>query len=169
MVKAAVSSASAVYSPLWYGCHSILSSNADISRGRGFADAATGAAAGSGPSQGSGSQGLGSSPTRGVRDRQVIYYVLLSLAALLPGLAGWFYGIVGEGTVVGTWHGWLLNELQDIKFGSGFRFWLGVTGASMMGVMLLYPLRKLLVQRSAPAASAAGSISTSSSDCSARC
>ncbi len=124
-----------------------MSSNADISRGRGFADAATGAAAGSGPSQGSGSQGLGSSPTRGVRDRQVIYYVLLSLAALLPGLAGWFYGIVGEGTVVGTWHGWLLNELQDIKFGSGFRFWLGVTGASMMGVMLLYPLRKLLVQR----------------------
>lgn len=82
-----------------------------------------------------------------MRDRQVIFYVLLSLAALAPGLAGWLYGVVGEGTDIGGWHGWMLKELQDIKFGSGLRFWLGVAGAAMMGVMLLYPLRKLLVQR----------------------
>ncbi len=119
-----------------------MTSSADISRGASLATAATIVPPGS-----SQSQGTAKLPSGGVRDRQVIFYVLLSLAALIPGLAGWLYGVVGEGTVVGTWHGSLLKELQDIKFGSGIRFWLGVAGAAMMGVMLLYPLRKLLVQR----------------------
>ena len=43
-----------------------------------------------------------------------------------------------------------MSELQvvlsDIRFGSGARFWLGVTGATMMGLLLLYPLRKIFAK-----------------------
>ena len=92
------------------------------------------------------------SPTTGVRDSRVIIYVVLALLALLPGLANWGlaawgYGVVGEGTIVGIWHQQMTKALQDINFGSGIRFWLGVAGATMMGLLLLYPVRKLLAQR----------------------
>ncbi len=72
---------------------------------------------------------------------------MLSLAALVPGLVGWLHGVVAAGTDIGDWHQSLLAELEDIRFGSGLRFWLGVTGATMMGLLLLYPLRKAFAQR----------------------
>ena len=83
----------------------------------------------------------------GVRDSRVVVYIALALIALMPGLAGWAYGTIGEGTVVGVGHGWLLRQLDDIKFGEGLRFWLGVSGAAMMSLLLLYPLRKMFAQR----------------------
>lgn len=41
----------------------------------------------------------------------------------------------------------LWGHLEDIKFGSGLRFWLGVSGTTMMALLLLYPLRKRLSAR----------------------
>ncbi len=69
-------------------------------------------------------------------------YLVLACVALLPGVLlriGVDAGAIG------------LSELQrtlaDIKFGSGARFWLGVTGTTIMGLLLLYPLRKALTKR----------------------
>ena len=120
-----------------------MTSSADTSRGPGYA--APGYAESGANSATDAAPAKAAQP--GVRDGRVIFYVLLSLIALAPGLAGWLYGVVGKGTVIGVWHDWMIKELQDIKFGSGARFWMGVAGAAMMGVMLLYPVRKWLVQR----------------------
>ncbi|MEZ5557946.1 MAG: hypothetical protein R3E86_05290 [Pseudomonadales bacterium] len=37
---------------------------------------------------------------------------------------------------------WLLRDENLIHAGSGTGYWLGITGASLMGLLLLYPLRK---------------------------
>jgi len=55
----------------------------------------------------------------------------LGLGAELPG---------GTGRLLAL----LESQLKDISFGHGLRFWLGVTGASMMALLLLYPLRKMM-------------------------
>ena len=79
----------------------------------------------------------------GSRDRVVAAYVVVSLLLLVPGLLA----VAGLGLDPATWPGaWLEaldREMQDIAFGRTTRFWMGVVGASMMGVLLLYPLRKL--------------------------
>lgn len=83
----------------------------------------------------------------GVSDRIVVGYLAIALLALLPGLAGWLYGPLPAGNLVGDWQNQFVEALQDIQFGSGLRFWLGVTGASMMALLLAYPLRKAFGQR----------------------
>ncbi len=82
-----------------------------------------------------------------MRNSRVILYTVLALAALVPGLIGWLYGVVAAGTDIGAWHQALVKDLEDIRFGSGFRFWCGVAGATMMGLLLLYPVRKAFAQR----------------------
>lgn len=84
------------------------------------------------------------------RDRIVGAYVVLAMLALLPGLARRF-GISAE--VMGpmathlsaVWH-----ALDDIRFGSGLRFWVGVAGAAAMALTLLYPLRKMFARLRLP-------------------
>ena len=115
-----------------------LTSSADISRGIGSAPPPMGAA--QPPVVAAGKPG-------GVRDGRVIVYTLVALVALLPGLAAWGYGVVGEGTLVGAWHHQMILALQDITFGGGIRFWFGVAGTTMMGLLLLYPIRKVLALR----------------------
>ncbi len=69
------------------------------------------------------------------RNTIVVTYIVLSLLALAPGLAlKYGYEVQGLGSQRGA--------LADIQFGSGLRFWFGVTGASMMALLILYPLRK---------------------------
>lgn len=80
-------------------------------------------------------------------DAHFIVYMIVALAVLTPGLIGWLYGAIDEATTIGAWHTALMRELQDIRFGSGLRFWLGVAGASLMASLLLYPVRKWLTQR----------------------
>jgi Cytochrome c7 and related cytochrome c len=70
--------------------------------------------------------------------RLALFYIALSLVALVPGL-GLKAGIELPGHFFA-----LKSTLLDIQFGSGLRFWLGVTGATMMGLLLLYPLRKVM-------------------------
>lgn len=77
----------------------------------------------------------------GARTRAVVAYLVLALLALVPGV------MLKLGLRTGNKHidallDALSLSLQDIRFGSGLRFWLGVTGATMMGLLLLYPLRK---------------------------
>jgi hypothetical protein len=94
------------------------------------------------------SERLGASPRSrtGVGNGTVVFYLLLAVLAMLPGVAlklGW------DGLLSGRWRdflGVLRAALDDIRFGSGLRFWLGVTGATMMGLLLLYPLRKLFAK-----------------------
>jgi hypothetical protein len=91
-------------------------------------------------------------------------YLALALLVLVPGLAlragidaaslnsanlralgfGRLSGNLGELTsYLQAFH----LELQDIQFGRGLRFWLGVGGTTMLGLLLLYPLRKVLANR----------------------
>jgi hypothetical protein len=72
----------------------------------------------------------------GVRQRLALFYIGLSLLALVPGMFLKF-GVELPGQSA------LASALYDIQFGSGLRFWLGVTGATMMALLLFYPLRKL--------------------------
>ena len=79
----------------------------------------------------------------GMRHALAVLYIGLALAALVPGLAlrtGYDRGLLTG----------LASALDDIKFGSGLRFWLGVTGATMLAMLLLYPLRKVLFKSRAP-------------------
>ena len=86
-------------------------------------------------------------PLAGIRNRTVIVYILLALVALVPGVLGLAKVQFGDATIPGTLYERLILELQDIRFGRGLRFWLGVTGATMMGLLLLYPIRKALARR----------------------
>lgn len=78
-----------------------------------------------------------------VGNRIVIVYLMLALIAVLPGLAI-KSGVRLDDTLPGALLGEMAAALEDIRFGSGIRFWLGVTGAVMMALLLLYPLRKLV-------------------------
>ena len=66
----------------------------------------------------------------------------------MPGVAGKFALDIDRTTRIGEelHHFWAI--LDDIRFGSGFRFGTGVTGAAMMATLLLYPLRKVLSRKS---------------------
>ena len=78
-----------------------------------------------------------------VRTRGVVGYIALALLLLVPGIVGklgWSFG----GALADIPLDALRAALDDIRWGSGFRFWLGISGATMMGLMLLYPLRKAL-------------------------
>ena len=78
-----------------------------------------------------------------VRTVTVVAYLVVALVVLLPGLMLKLGFRTGAASVDG-----LLDQLGlhlvDIRFGHGLRFWLGVTGATMMALLLLYPLRKAL-------------------------
>lgn len=83
----------------------------------------------------------------GTSTSTVLAYLVVAAVALLPGLllkfdSVAFGGVLADGALAG-----LKRSLADITFGSGMRFWFGVSGAGMMGLMLLYPLRKLLAGR----------------------
>ena len=83
----------------------------------------------------------GTTARPGMRTPMVLCYLALALIALVPGVV---LKLGGGGLLEIP----LLQELQqglaDIRFGSGLRFWLGVTGATMVALLLLYPLRKVL-------------------------
>jgi formylglycine-generating enzyme required for sulfatase activity len=71
-----------------------------------------------------------------IRNNTVLLYVALALAILIPGIA-----------LTRTFDFVTLQRLLlDISFGRGLRFWLGIVGAIMMGLLLLYPLRKKFAQ-----------------------
>jgi Cytochrome c7 and related cytochrome c len=73
----------------------------------------------------------------------VFIYVGFALLAVLPGLVvkfGPIFGIAQDEVGVLAM---LRETLGIIDFGRGVRFWLGVVGATMMGLLLLYPLRKV--------------------------
>jgi hypothetical protein len=100
----------------------------------------------------------------GIRNRTVLLYLVLAVLVLVPGLAlragldaaslnatslralglGRLSGNFGE---LASYLTALHQELQDIQFGSGLRFWLGVGGTTMLGLLLLYPVRKVLANR----------------------
>ena len=89
----------------------------------------------------------GKDPRPSVRNRTVLVYLTLALVALLPGLIVAAKPGLGVDTLAGDLLARLGRALEDIRFGSGLRFWLGVTGASMLGLLLLYPLRKAIAGR----------------------
>jgi hypothetical protein len=73
----------------------------------------------------------------------VVCYLALALVALLPGLALKYGPALDSPYALAPSLAALRLVLEDISFGSGLRFWLGVTGATMMMLLLLYPLRKV--------------------------
>ncbi len=88
----------------------------------------------------------------GIHNRTVLLYLFLAAVILIPGMAlragldkavlsAWGLGELN------TYLAALQLELQDIQFGSGVRFWLGVGGTTMLGLLLLYPVRKVLANR----------------------
>ncbi len=103
-------------------------------------DAATGAVV-----TGGGASGAQTSAPQ-LRTRLVLFYLALGVLALIPGLA-LRLGLDLDGLVGAARVGDLRQALEDIRFGSGIRFWLGVTGASMLGLLLLYPLRKVFAKK----------------------
>lgn len=73
----------------------------------------------------------------------MLIYLTLALAIVLPGFVSSLGIVPVEMPLVGTALARLRLSMQSIAFGEGLRFWLGVTGATMMALLLLYPLRKL--------------------------
>jgi hypothetical protein len=91
----------------------------------------------------------------GIRHRTVLFYLALATVVLIPGLALRFgldaaalsalgLGHIRELTTTATA---LQQALADVEFGNGLRFWLGVGGSAMLGLLLLYPVRKVLANR----------------------
>ncbi|MDX2159069.1 MAG: hypothetical protein SFW09_21400 [Hyphomicrobiaceae bacterium] len=81
--------------------------------------------------------------TKAIRDRAMLVYLALGLAILAPGVVAAFGLWPDKAGTVGSLLAALEIEMRPIAFGHGIRFWLGVAGASMMALLLLYPLRKL--------------------------
>jgi hypothetical protein len=79
-----------------------------------------------------------------MRSAVVWLYIGLAFAALIPGLLIKIAPLTGGRLVLPPQLLALGERFNDIRFGSGYRFWLGVTGASLMALLLLYPLRKTL-------------------------
>jgi hypothetical protein len=88
----------------------------------------------------------------GIHNRTVLLYLILAAFILVPGMA------LRAGLDKAVLNAWGLGELttylsalqqalQDVQFGSGVRFWLGVGGTTMLGLLLLYPVRKVLANR----------------------
>lgn len=72
-------------------------------------------------------------------DRLTLASVIVCALLTVPGLLA----VLGIGVQPGGPLSELDRALKEISFGSGVRFWLGVAGTTMMGLLLLYPLRKL--------------------------
>ncbi len=79
------------------------------------------------------------------RQHTVLIYVALAVLALLPGLLNRLQISFG-GALLDAPLQALNSVFSDIRFGSGLRFWLGASGATMMALLLLYPLRKMLAR-----------------------
>lgn len=82
-----------------------------------------------------------------VSRRRVVAYLAVSLVVLAPGALLRVLGPSEAAGPLGALTRRLAGGLDDIRFGSGLRFWLGVGGAAAMALLLLYPLRKLLARR----------------------
>lgn len=82
----------------------------------------------------------------GISERMVLIYIVLALLALVPGIAAMALPEAMAGTSIATALQPLAAALHDIRFGSGLRFWLGVSGATAMGLLLIYPLRKMIAR-----------------------
>ena len=67
----------------------------------------------------------------------LLLYVGLAAVLLAPGL------LLGSTRDLSAWQ----RAMLDITFGRGLRFWLGVLGAVLLVLLLLYPVRKLLAHR----------------------
>lgn len=80
------------------------------------------------------------------RTGTVLVYIVLALLALVPGamlrLDLGFGGSLADAPLQALRH-----SLDEIHFGGGSRFWLGVAGFAMMALLILYPLRKVLATR----------------------
>ena len=82
-----------------------------------------------------------------MRTGTVLFYLFLAAVSLAPGLALWLVPDTPVGVeLVDDSLRALAGALKDIRFGNGLRFWLGVSGATMMGLLLLYPIRKVLAK-----------------------
>ncbi len=84
------------------------------------------------------------------RDRLVLVYIAVAILALLPGLANALQVLPETIPWVAPLAVALRDRLADIRFGSGLRFWLGVTGAMLLALLLLYPMRKVLFKSRMP-------------------
>jgi len=89
-------------------------------------------------------------PQHGLRSRLVVGYIAIALLALVPGIAAKVGMALLSQSVLASLIEPVARALAEIKFGSGIRFWLGVSGAMMMALLLLYPLRKVLLKARAP-------------------
>mgnify|MGYP003392361896 CR=1 FL=1 len=89
-------------------------------------------------------------PQQGLRSTLVVAYIAIALLALVPGIAAKFGMALLSQSVLASFIEQVARALADIKFGRGIRFWLGVSGATMMALLLLYPLRKVLFNVRAP-------------------
>ena len=69
--------------------------------------------------------------------QSLLRYGLWVLLALLPGFIAHM-----QWHVLGPKFAWFVEAMQDIRWGGGLRFWCGVAGASIMALLLLYPLKK---------------------------
>lgn len=82
----------------------------------------------------------------GIRNRTVLVYCMAAVAVIAPGaLASLVQTWLPSSALAARLQG-ISTVLEDIRFGSGMRFWLGVAGAVTMGLLLLYPLRKALAR-----------------------
>ena len=77
------------------------------------------------------------------RDRGFALVVAVVLLAAMPGILLKLDLAAGLANPLARWLSMLDRELRSISFGSGLRFWLGVGGAALMLLPLLYPLRKM--------------------------
>ena len=82
----------------------------------------------------------------GISERTVLIYIVMALLALVPGIAAMAWPDSLRGTAVGSELQRISAALHDIRFGSGLRFWLGISGATAMGLLLIYPLRKMIAR-----------------------
>lgn len=90
-----------------------------------------------------GATDAGHEPKPAQTDRGLSVWLVLCGLALLPGLLAAAKLGPSIGGPAGELIAALDRQLADIAFGRTPRFWLGVAGATMMGLLLLYPLRKL--------------------------
>ncbi len=85
-------------------------------------------------------------PVRSMRAATALIYLGLAMLAAVPGVF-LKLGVATGVAPVDAWVSALGAGLADIRFGSGLRFWLGVMGATMMALLLLYPWRKVIGSR----------------------
>lgn len=80
---------------------------------------------------------------RDARTRTVIVYLIIAGCAVVPGLLAKLEWRTGTAET-DVWLSQLQAILADIRFGGGGRFWIGVVGACLLALPLLYPVRKII-------------------------